>query len=32
MHIAKLRHKIEANPATPRHLITMHRVGYKFVG
>jgi DNA-binding response OmpR family regulator len=31
MHIAKLRQKIEKNPSAPRHLITMHRVGYKFV-
>ncbi len=31
-HIAKLRKKIEDNPADPRHLLTVHRVGYKFVG
>jgi two-component system alkaline phosphatase synthesis response regulator PhoP len=30
-HIAKLRQKIEATPANPRYLITIHRVGYKFV-
>src|SRR5207253_9733608 len=31
-HIAKLRQKIEATPADPEHLITVHRIGYKFVG
>jgi len=31
MHIAKLRHKIEDIPGDPRHIITVHRVGYKFV-
>ena len=31
-HIAKLRKKIEDNPADPRHILTVHRVGYKFVG
>lgn len=30
-HIAKLRHKLEASPADPRHILTVHRVGYKFV-
>lgn len=30
-HIAKLRHKLEASPAEPRHILTIHRVGYKFV-
>jgi DNA-binding response OmpR family regulator len=32
MHIAKLRKKIEDNPADPKHIITVHRLGYKFVG
>lgn len=32
MHIAKLRHKIEDTPGNPRHIITVHRSGYKFVG
>jgi DNA-binding response OmpR family regulator len=32
MHIAKLRKKIEDNPSDPRHIITVHRLGYKFVG
>jgi DNA-binding response OmpR family regulator len=30
-HIARLRQKIEPVPGEPRHLITIHRVGYKFV-
>jgi DNA-binding response OmpR family regulator len=30
-HVARLRQKIEQVPAEPRHLITIHRVGYKFV-
>ncbi|MES1210878.1 MAG: helix-turn-helix domain-containing protein [Acidobacteriota bacterium] len=32
MHIAKLRKKIEDNPADPRHLVTVHRLGYKLTG
>ena len=32
MHVAKLRKKIEDDPSDPKHLITVHRVGYKFVG
>lgn len=32
MHIAKLRKKIEDRPTYPRHIVTLHRVGYKFVG
>ncbi len=31
-HVAKLRKKIEDDPANPRHLITVHRLGYKFLG
>jgi len=30
-HIARLRQKIEMVPGEPRHLITVHRVGYRFV-
>jgi DNA-binding response OmpR family regulator len=30
-HIAKLRHKLETSPADPQHILTVHRVGYKFV-
>jgi DNA-binding response OmpR family regulator len=29
-HIAKLRQKIEADPADPRHIVTVHGVGYRF--
>jgi DNA-binding response OmpR family regulator len=32
MHIAKLRKKIEPDPANPRLLVTVHRLGYKLVG
>ncbi len=32
MHVAKLRKKIEDDPANPRHIITVHRAGYKFTG
>lgn len=31
-HIARLRQKIEPLPAEPKYLITVHRVGYKFLG
>ena len=31
-HIAKLRQKVEAVPADPKYIITVHRVGYKFLG
>ncbi len=30
-HIAKLRQKIERSPQDPQHIITVHRVGYRFV-
>jgi DNA-binding response OmpR family regulator len=32
MHIAKLRKKVEDNPSDPRHIVTVHRLGYKFTG
>jgi DNA-binding response OmpR family regulator len=32
MHIAKLRKKIETDPEAPQYLVTVHGVGYKFVG
>jgi DNA-binding response OmpR family regulator len=32
MHVAKLRKKIEDDPADPRHIVTVHRMGYKFTG
>lgn len=31
-HIAKLRQKIEVVPAEPQYIITVHRVGYRFLG
>ena len=30
-HIVKLRQKIENSPSDPQHIITVHRVGYRFV-
>ena len=30
-HIWNLREKLEENPSNPRHIITVHRIGYKFV-
>ncbi|MCX6621755.1 MAG: helix-turn-helix domain-containing protein [Acidobacteria bacterium] len=30
-HVASLRAKLESDPANPRHLRTVHGVGYKFV-
>jgi two-component system alkaline phosphatase synthesis response regulator PhoP len=32
MHIAKLRKKIEPDPHSPRYLLTVHGLGYKFTG
>lgn len=32
MHVSKLRAKIEEDPANPRWIVTVHRVGYKFTG
>ena len=32
MHIAKLRRKIERRPDRPELIVTVHRVGYRFVG
>ena len=31
MHVAKLRKKVEVKPDDPRHIVTVHRVGYRFV-
>jgi DNA-binding response OmpR family regulator len=31
-HIARLRHKIEDVPNEPEYILTIHRVGYKFIG
>jgi len=30
-YILSLRKKIEDDPANPKHLVTVHKVGYKFV-
>jgi DNA-binding response OmpR family regulator len=32
MHVAKLRKKIEDDPSDPKFLVTVHRMGYKFLG
>ena len=32
MHVAKLRKKIEDDPADPAFIVTVHRVGYRFTG
>jgi len=32
VHVAWLRQKIEPNPRHPQHLLTVHGLGYKFVG
>ena len=32
VHVAGLRQKIENNPKAPEHLLTVHGLGYKFVG
>lgn len=31
-HVLNLRKKLEPDPSAPRHLLTVHGVGYKFVG
>ena len=31
-HILNLRHKLEDNPRRPRFILTVHGIGYKFVG
>ena len=29
-HVAELRRKLEADPANPRHIVTVWKVGYRF--
>jgi DNA-binding response OmpR family regulator len=30
-HIWSLREKLEEDPSDPEHIVTVHRIGYKFV-
>lgn len=30
-HVVRLRHKLEPDPANPRHFLTVHGVGYRFL-
>jgi len=30
-HVCRLRQKFEANPAAPRHFLTIHGIGYRFL-
>jgi two-component system alkaline phosphatase synthesis response regulator PhoP len=32
VHVASLRQKVEPNPSRPQHIVTVHRLGYKFAG
>jgi DNA-binding response OmpR family regulator len=32
VHVAWLRRKLEADPRRPRHIVTVHGLGYKFTG
>jgi len=32
VHVAWLRRKLEENPRQPRHILTVHGLGYKFTG
>lgn len=32
VHVASLRQKIERHPAKPEYIVTVHRMGYRFVG
>jgi len=31
VHVASLRQKLESDPRQPRHIVTVQRLGYKFV-
>jgi two-component system alkaline phosphatase synthesis response regulator PhoP len=32
VHVASLRQKLEPHPGKPRHILTVHRMGYRFAG
>jgi two-component system alkaline phosphatase synthesis response regulator PhoP len=32
VHVASLRQKLERNPSRPEHIVTVHGLGYKFLG
>jgi two-component system alkaline phosphatase synthesis response regulator PhoP len=32
VHVSSLRQKIEPNPSKPHYIVTVHRVGYRFLG
>jgi two-component system alkaline phosphatase synthesis response regulator PhoP len=32
VHVASLRQKIEPNPGRPQFIVTVHRLGYRFMG
>jgi two-component system response regulator RegX3 len=32
VHVKRIRHKIESDPHTPEHLVTVRGLGYKYVG
>ena len=32
VHVASLRQKIEPHPSKPEHIVTVHRMGYRFKG
>ena len=32
VHVASLRQKVERNPGVPEHVLTVHRLGYRFTG
>jgi DNA-binding response OmpR family regulator len=31
-HVAELRRKLEAEPASPRHILTVRKIGYRIAG
>ena len=31
MHILNMRHKLEVDPKNPKHILTVHGLGYKFI-